>query len=417
MGFRRRKVIMYRTRQYFPSFMGVYIPPCGNVQSSINVCICNVTTVCATEVFAVPNTNVTAIMASLRSIGRRNDGNLDAINLALVFKKRTELIEIPRVASSTKRLVAFLGVHTPSDILQVLNGNSFAFFLCFRYNLPAYAVIDNSGKSSLTPFQPFQQLMAVTCAFGLNRSSHFIVSISYVFNSIRRNISAIGQRDNVRNTHINTKKIFSIFFFFIRNIYCLIEIELVLDINKVSFTFRVLHKLWAVTSVCYLFTTSNKRNRTDGYGSVIRKHTTIISDSTKLPKVPLLFSVEFVCVGNLADCTHNELRRKMIRFFDGIIDFFMQAKLLERMTFPRYLGDSVASLVKNAECLFQYRGLFFSWKQFNLQGQFHNAKIQNSFGIFKYLKEIIILSLTKEGMMAQFPPEAKDFGGSLSRVI
>ena len=95
----------------------------------------------------------------------------------------------------------------------------------------------------------------------------------------------------------------------------------------------------------------------------------------------------------------------------------MQAELLEDMTFPRYLGDSVASLVENAECLFQYRGLFFSWKQFNLQGQFHNTKIQNSFGIFKYLKEIIILSLTKEGMMAQFLPEAKDFGVSSSRVI
>ena len=90
----------------------------------------------------------------------------------------------------------------------------------------------------------------------------------------------------------------------------------------------------------------------------------------------------------------------MIRFFDGIIDFFMQAELLEHMTFPRYPGDSVASLVENAECLFQYCGLFICWKQFNLQGQFHNAKIQNRFGIFKYLKEIIILSLTKEGMMA-----------------
>jgi hypothetical protein len=198
---------MYRTRQQFPSFMGVYIPPCSNVQSSINVCVCNVTTVCTTEVFAVPNTNVTAIMTSLRSISRRNGCNLNAINLALVFKERTELIEVPRVTSPSERLVAFLGVHTPSDILQVLNGNTFVFFLCFRYNLPAYAVIDNSGKSSLTSFQPFQQLMTVASAFGLNRSSHFVVSVSYVFDFIRRNVSTVRDGYNVRNAHIDTNKI------------------------------------------------------------------------------------------------------------------------------------------------------------------------------------------------------------------
>ena len=146
---------MYRTRQQFPSFMGVYIPPCSNVQSSINVCVCNVTTVCTTEVFAVPNTNVTAIMTSLRSICRGNGSDLNAIYLALVFKERTELIEVPGVASPAERLVAFLGVHTPSDILQVLNGNALALFLCFRYDLFTYAVIDNSGKPSFTSFQPF----------------------------------------------------------------------------------------------------------------------------------------------------------------------------------------------------------------------------------------------------------------------
>jgi hypothetical protein len=39
----------------------------------------------------------------------------------------------------------------------------------------------------------------------------------------------------------------------------------------------------------------------------------------------------------------------MIGFFNRIIDFLMQAELLENMTFPRYLRDSVASLIENAE--------------------------------------------------------------------
>ena len=390
---------MYRTRQQFPSFMGVYIPPCSNVESSVNICISNVTTVYTTEVLAVPNANVTTFMASLRSICRRDGDYFNAIHLALIFKERTELIEAPRVTSPTKRLIAFLGVHTPSDILQVLNGNAFVFFLCFRYDLFTYAVIDNSGKPSFTSFQPFQQLMTVACAFGLNRGSHFVVSVSYVFDFFRRNISTIRQGNDVSDTHVDTKEILSSFFLLVRNIYRLVQIELLFDRNKVCFSFRILHELWTIARKRDFLTTTNKRNRTDGFVDIIGKNTAIISDSTELPKMSFLLLVKFVCVGNLADCTHNELGGKMICFLDRIIDFFVQIELFERMTFPRYLRDSVTSLVENTECLFQYNGLFVSWKQLNLQSQFHITKIQNIFEIFKYLKEIIMLKSTKEGIV------------------
>lgn len=408
---------MYRTRQQFPSFMGVYIPPCSNVESSVNICISNVATVCTTEVLAVPNTNMTAFMASLRSICRRDCGYFNAFHLALIFKERTELIEVPRVTSPTERLIAFLGVHTPSDILQVLNGNAFVFFLCFRYDLFTYAVIDNSGKPSFTSFQPFQQPVTVASAFGLNRGSHFVVSISYVFDFFRRNISTIRQGNDVSDTHIDTKEIFSSFLFIVRNIYRLAQIELLFDKNKICFSFRILHELWTIAYKRNFFTTTDKRNGTDGFVDIIGKNTTIISDSTELPKMSLFLLVKFVCVGNLADCTYNELGGKMICFLDRIIDFFVQIELLERMTFPRYLGDSVTSLVENTESLFQHNGLFASWKKLNLQSQFHITNIQNIFDVFKYLKEIIILNPTKEGIVVQFPPEAKDLWVSLNQVL
>src|SRR5574344_1634482 len=408
---------MYWTRQQFPSFMGVYIPPCSNVQSGINIRVCDITTVRTTEVLAVPNANVTAFMASLRSICRRNGGDLNAIHLALVFKERTELIEVPGITSATKSFVAFLGVHSPSDILQVLNGNALVLFLCFRYDLFTYAVIYNGSESSFTSFQPFQQLMTVTCAFGLNRSSHFVVSISYFFNFIGGNISTLGNGNYISKSHVNTDKNLSVFFLFVWNIYRLIEIELFLDENEVSLSLCILHELWTIACKRNFLTTTDKRNGTDGFVDIIGKNTAIISDSSELPKMSLFLLVKFVCVRNLADCTYNELGGKMVCFLDRIIDFFVQIELLERMTFPRYLRDSVTSLVENTEGLFQFNGLLASWKKFNLQSQFHIAKIQNSFEIFKYLKEIIMLNSTKEGMVVQFLPEAKDFWVSLNQVI
>ena len=113
--------------------MGVYIPPCSDVQCSVNVCVCDIATVCTVKVLAFANTNVATLVAGLRGVGRRNGDNLDTSSFALVFKKRTELVEAPRVASSTESLVPFLRAYTPSDILQILNGNAFVFLLCFRY--------------------------------------------------------------------------------------------------------------------------------------------------------------------------------------------------------------------------------------------------------------------------------------------
>ena len=397
--------------------MGVYIPPCGDVQSSVNVCVCDIATVCATEVLAVPNANVTAFMASLRSICRGNGSDLNAIYLALVFKERTELIEVPGVASPAERLVTLLGVHTPSDILQVLNGNALALFLCFRYDLFTYAVIDNSGKPSFTSFQPFQQPVTVTCAFGLNRSSHFVVSVSYVLDLIRGNVSTVRDGYNVRNAHIDTDKVLCVLLLLIGNIYRLVEVELSFDKNKVCFSFRMLHELRTVAGKRDFLTTTNKRNGTDGFVDIIGKNTAIISDSSELPKMSLFLLVKFVCVGNLADCTYYELGGKMICFLDGIIYFLVQTELFKYTTFPRYLRDSVASLVEYAECLFQHLDLYVRREQFNLQSQFHTTKIQNSFEIFKYLKEIIMLNSTKEGMVVQFLPEAKDFWVSLNQVL
>ena len=107
----------------------------------------------------------------------------------------------------------------------------------------------------------------------------------------------------------------------------------------------------------------------------------------------------------------------MVCFLDRIIDFFVQIELLEHMTFPCYLRDSVTSLVENTECLFQFNGLLVSWKKFNLQSQFHITKIQNYFEILKYLKEIIMSNLTKEGIVVQFLTEAKDFLVSSNQVL
>lgn len=403
---------MYKTRQQFPSFMGVYIPPCSNVQSSINICICYITTVCTMKVLAIADTDVTALVTCLRGVCRRDGDNLNASQLAFIFEEKSELIEIPRVASPSERFVTFLGVHTPTDIFQILNGNAFVLFLCLCNELFAYTMVHNGGKSSLTSFQPFQQLMAVASAFGLDRSSHFIVSIAYILDFIRGYISPVRQGDNIGYTHIHSKKILRCLFFFVWNVYRLIEVEFSFDKNKISFSLCELHELWTIASICHLLTPINKRNGADTSLGIVGKYTTVIRDSSEFTETSLFFSVEFVCVGNLADCTYNKLGGKAVCPLDWMVNLLVQTELIEHTTFPCYLRDSVTSLIKNAKCLFQHYGLLVRWNQFYLQSQFHVTKIWKITKLFKCLKKIILLSLTKEGIVAQFLPEAKDLGVS-----
>lgn len=280
---------MYKTRQQFPSFMGVYIPPCSNVQSSINICVCYITTVCTMKVLAIADTDVTALVTCLRGVCRRDGDNLNASQLAFIFEEKSELIEIPRVASPSERFVTFLGVHTPTDIFQILNGNAFVLFLCLCNELFAYTMVHNGGKSSLTSFQPFQQLMAVASAFGLDRSSHFIVSIAYILDFIRGYISPVRQGDNIGYTHIHSKKILRCLFFFVWNVYRLIEVEFSFDKNKISFSLCELHELWTIASICHLLTPINKRNGADTSLGIVGKYTTVIRDSSEFTETSLFF--------------------------------------------------------------------------------------------------------------------------------
>ena len=112
---------MQRARQHIPSFMGVYIPPCGDVAGGIEIRISNKVTVCAVERFAVPYADVQTLGASLGGICRRNSDNLNPRKPTFVFKEAAELGKRPRVGSASESLVALLLVDSLAYVGQILN--------------------------------------------------------------------------------------------------------------------------------------------------------------------------------------------------------------------------------------------------------------------------------------------------------
>lgn len=396
---------MHKTRQHIPSFVGVYIPPCGDVLSGIDIRICNITAVITMEVFAVTLTDMVADVTGLGCVSWVYGDKLDTSTLTLILQERAELSERPRVClTSNVFTLLFLG-NSKANIGKVFNGDTLMLRLSLLYKLFAYGVIGNGNKPAFTPFEPFQQPVTAACAFCLNGSSRSIVSISYPLNFGRRGESIIGSSDDIRDAHIYTDKLVNRFLVLLRDVYGLKKKKLALTENQVRLTFGELHKFRAMAGVGNPLTTSEER---DGYLTVrcVRKNPAIIGYRAKFPKPTHLLLVKFVSICNLAYRSNDKLRRKVVGFLDRIIGFLMEIELPERVTLPCNLRNNVTRLVEYAHRLFERIRLSVSRKQFYLKGKFHTAKLENI--QFVQLFEMYKL-LTKEGICA-IPPTAKAVG-------
>lgn len=366
--------------------MGVYIPPCGDVASGIVIRVSDKATVCAAERFAVPYSNVQTLRASLGGVCWRDSNNLNPRAFALVFKETAELRERPRVYSAPESLVALLFVGSFAYVGQILNGYAFAFALCLLYNLSADSMIDSGSKSPFTPMKPFQQPMCAACAFGLNGSPCLVVLFSNSIDFCGRIGFALGCNGNVGHTHVNTYKFLAILNILVGNIYCLIEEEFALDKKEVCFALCILHQFGAVANIRHFDTSTDNRERSLLFGAVAQ-NATVVCNSSELTELALIFLVELICVGNLADCPDYKLGGKSVSVLDGVIDLLVQIELTEATLLPRKCGNGIACFVEHTDCLFQTLGLLNGWQQFDLQCQFHNAKIVKITETIKYLKD------------------------------
>lgn len=380
---------MQRARQNIPSFMGAYIPPCGDVAGGVEIRIGDKVTVCASERFAVPYSDMQTFGASLRGVGRRNSDNFDAREFSLVFKKTAELCERPRIYPPSERLVAFLLVGSLADIGQVLDRYALIPAFSLLYNLFADSMVDNGCESPLTSVEPFQQSMCAACAFGLNGSPCLVILLPNAVDFCRRIGFTLGCDGNVGHAHVNTYKLGAILNIFIGNVYCLIEKELAFDKKEVSLTFGILHKFRTVADVRYFNTSTDNRERSLLLCSVA-ENTAIICNCPKLAEFALFLFVKFVGISNLTDCSDHKLSGKSVSILDDVVDLLVQIKLTKAALLPRYCGNGIASLIEHTDCLFQTLGLLSIGHKFNLQSQFHAVKLIKIFEFIKYLKEMFI---------------------------
>lgn len=404
---------MQSARQHTRFFRLVYdSPKQSDILCGINVRIHIATAIMALERLVISCTYMLALVASLRSICRWNDNQLNARKFALVCKKLSKLTEIPRVEFSLKCIVSTL--RSFSDIFQVLNSYADTSLYGFGNNMLGNSMVDYRCGGLFSPFKPFQKSGASTlalpfsafCAFGLNRTTYFSLLFPVSIKRVGRIGFTIGGAYNVGYAKVKTDKFLNIFYIFFWNFNRLKEEKLAFLKDKVCFSFDI-RKI--VSVMAYERNTLSFLNRPNGnYILGIRQYSTVVTDAAKFSETPLCLSVEFVGIGNFADTAHNHLRRKIKVFSDYIVAMMVYFELSENLVIPHHIGNAVTRSIGFLDSIKKKIALRLVWKKFNFQYQFHTANI---FHLIEETKSNLVL--ISKASKAQFLPQTKDLWVSL----
>lgn len=368
-------------------------PKQGDIPCGIDVRIHIVPAIRALERFAVSYTKVMAMAASLRSICRFDDNQPNTRKSTFVREERTELTEIPSAESASESLVPTLGGLT--YLAKVFNRKTNASFLCVGNDLLGDGMVDYRCSGLFSPTKPFQELLATSCAFGLNGATDFESLSPILVQSVGGVDSAFGCTDNVRNAEIKTYEVVRILGFGFGNIDGLIEEEIAFLKCKVRFSLDVRNIFFVVADKRNLLTFPDCPD--GNFGFLVGQDSGIVADASVGPELTLLLVVKLVRIGNLADTANNHLSGEVESLTNIVITKMVDFELTEGLVRPSNVGDIGTRLVGFFHRLEKKRPLLIAGENLYFQDQFHIANVLKVFCLTTFL-------ITKKRDAAQFRP-------------
>ena len=368
-------------------------PKQGDITCGIDVRIHIVPAIRALERLAVSCTKVMAMAASLRSICRFDDNQPDTRKSAFVREERTELTKVPSVELASESLVPTFG--GLPYLAKVFNGKTDASFLCVENDLFGDGVVDYRCRGLFSPAKPFQELLATSCAFGLNGTTDFESLFTILVQSVGGVGSTFGRTDNVRNAEVKTYNSVRILDLGFGNINGLIEEEVSFLECEVCFSLDVRNVFFVVTDERNLLTLSDSPDGCLGF--LVGQDSGIVTDASVSSEITLLLVVEFVRIGNLADAADNHLSGEIELLTNIVITKMVDFELAESLVRPSNIRNVGTRLVGFFHGLEKKRPLLIAGENLYFQDQFHIANVLKVFCLTMFL-------ITKKRNAAQFRP-------------
>lgn len=358
-------------------------PKQSDILCGINVRIHIASAISALERLVSSCADMVAHGTGLRSICRFHDNQRHTRHSRLVFQKRTQLEEVPRIELSSECFVSAFG--GGAYIGQVLYGNTKSSDFGFHYDLFGNGVVDYRRGSSFFPFKPFQEFGAATFAFvsaafrafGLNGTTDFSLLFPVTIQRFGGKGFTIGCTHNIGDSEVTTDKLLDIFHILFGNFYRLKKIKLAFLEHKVSFPFDIREIIGVVADERHLLPFAYSPYRNMGIG--VGKHPAVIADASVFTEHTLTFPVKFVSVRHLAYAAYNYLSGKVKGIAYVIVAKVMQLELIESPVPPCNVRNLIARGVSLLESIKKNPMLFVGRDKLYFQRQFHTANIAKTF--------------------------------------
>ncbi len=351
--------------------------PASNVARCVSVSIGGVAARLARELIAcwpVLFANASTHRARPAGVSWVNKFHRHSDKPAFVGNLRLKVGECPRVQDAA---LLFSSPNPRSDVRQILQRNTTLRAFSNTDNLFRDNVVRVPHKSLLAPAQSAQHTLRGAGAFGLKpfalspatgTNTGNLASVSECLT-----VGALGQ---INEPKVDAKPPYGRLLHLLRNFNRHIQIPFSVAKNQIRLAFWKLKQLALPLSAEEWKIFNPSANRPDAHGGLGKleiKNAGVVGNAAELAKLALFFPVQFVSVGNLGNQTRNNLRGQWEFTTKLFVKQAVHWELSKFFLLPRKLRKPVCTTVGSLKRFTQCFGLFRSWIQLDLNGQFQHC--------------------------------------------
>jgi len=262
------------------------------------------------------------------------------------------------------------------DSTEILDGNRSIRALCGLDYAFGNNVIGVAGKKTFTPISLFEEAARGLGSLALKFSPERPVAVPYFVEFAAGIGHSVGIKGDFDNSHVNTETVNSFDFLVFGNVHGDVQEPLSFAENQVGLTARISKQgaLLFSADKRHLGPSFECPNTYGGSGQIQRQNAGIIGDTAVLAKDTLNLLVEFVGVNHLGIEQADDLcgERKFVP--DLAVEKLVHRVTTKLFQVPSQLREPVGRIVHRLQSIAQSHLLFWSWKQFNLDGQFQREQ-------------------------------------------
>lgn len=283
-----------------------------------------------------------------------------------VLQERAELCKRPRMQDG---LSITPSPYPAKNASQCFDGNSASGAFGFIDNFLRNCMVEVLGKARFFTREFLEVPLGASRTVGLKFSSKFAVAVPHIIHGAAAVGVAVRIGSNEHDPHIDAKEVIYDAGWWIWNITCRGEVELVTVIDEVRFSLLRLQQVLLTFAGRVWDVLPPLRRPNADRRLFVAENATVVADGTVLCKTTLPLPIQFVGICNLSQDPHDNLSAERKFLPSLMVDKFLQGVLCELLLFPGDSTNPITAIVCGLKRMEQRLALFSRNVQTNFSSQ------------------------------------------------